>query len=257
MEHLPSEDPRSADGLFMATLEGDYEDDTPWQAVAVLRLRGTAEVFGLAVEYTRSGKPKVRARGLDVLAQLGAGKSDSDRPYLGQCVSIAIESLKDDDALVIHSAAWALAHLGTDEAQAALTPLKRHPDPGVRLAVAHGVAAHEGPEPVATLIELMTDSDDDVRDWATFGLGSISTADSPEIRDALRRRLEDPYEPARSEAVWGLAHRNDPAGLRLLLERLEAESWQSGDEYAAQEILDLDSDTPVEKLCDGLRALIA
>lgn len=76
------------------------------------------------------------------------------------------------------------------------------------------------------------------------------------IRAALRERLADPYEPARSEAVWGLAQRKNPDGLRLLLERLEAETWQSGDEMAAAEILNVGYDTPVEKVCDGLRALI-
>lgn len=256
MATLPSEDLRSTPELFAATIEGDYEDDTPWRAVAALRLRGTMDVFGLAAEYTHSVNPKARARGLDVLAQLGAGKNDSERPYLTQCVSIAIESLKDSDPLVVHSAAWALAHLGTDDAVTALLPLKDHSDPGVRWAVAYGIGSHEGPEPVTTLIELMTDSDEDVRDWATFELGSISTEDSPEIRAALRERLGDPFEAARSEAVWGLAHRKDATGLRLLLERLQAETRQPGDEMAAAETLNVDYDTSVEKLRDGLRALI-
>lgn len=257
MATLPGEDLRSTADLFAATVEGDYEDEAPWQAVAALRLRGTAEMFDGALEYTLSASPKTRARGLDVLGQLGAGKDDSERPYLNQCVSNAMESLKDRDPLVVHSAAWALAHLSTDEAVTALLPLKRHPDPEVRWAVAHGIGSHKGPEPVATLIELMADSDEDVRDWATFELGSISTSDSPEIRAALRERLADPFEPARSEAVWGLAHRKDPTGLRMLLERLEAEAWQSGDEMAAAEILNVEHDTAVKRLREGVRTLIA
>ena len=256
MPFLPSEDQRTTAELFAATLGGDYEDDAAWQAVAALRLRGTVEVFDLAVESTRSANPKARARGLDVLGQLGAGKDDSERPYLNQCVSIAIESLKDSDRMVVHSAAWALAHLSADEAVPSLLPLKHHSDAGVRQAVAFGIGSHQGPEAVTTLIELMADSDEDVRDWATFELGSISTSDSPEIRGALRERLADPFEPARSEAVWGLAHRKDPTGLRMLLERLEAETWQSGDEHAAEDILNLDPETPVEKLREGLRKLI-
>ena len=256
MDFPPIEDPRSTAELFAATLEGDYEDDAPWQAVAVLRLRGTMEVLVAAAEYTRSADPKARARGLDVLAQLGAGKADSERPPLNRCVSIAIESLKDSNPLVVHSAAWALAHLGTDDAAAALLRRKGHSDPGVRWAVAYGMATRKGTEPITTLIELMADSDENVRDWATFGLGSISTADSPEIRTALRERLADPFEPARSEAVWGLALRKDPAGLRMLVERLESKTCQSGDETAAAEILNVEYDTPVEKLRAGLRELI-
>ena len=61
--------------LFAATLEGEYDDDAPWAAVTALRLRGTSQVFEAATQYCRSDDPKARARGLDVLGQLGAGKT--------------------------------------------------------------------------------------------------------------------------------------------------------------------------------------
>jgi HEAT repeat protein len=256
MTALASEDPRSVSELFAAAVEGDYDDDSPWGAVAALRLRGTQDVFELASEYCVAKDPKARARGLDVLAQLGAGEETSQRPYLQQCVSMAIRLLEDPEPIVAHSAAWALAHLGTNEAVAALLPLKQHPEPGVRHAVANGAVNGTGPERIVALMELMADRDEDVRDWATFGLGSLCSEDSPEIREALRARLTDSFEPARSEAVWGLALRKDPTGLRTLLDRLEAETWQQGDKNTAQEILDLTGEAPVERLCEGLRILI-
>jgi hypothetical protein len=52
--------------LFQAALQGDYDDDAPWQAVAVLHLRGTEDVFKLAADYCRSTVPLERARGIDV-----------------------------------------------------------------------------------------------------------------------------------------------------------------------------------------------
>jgi HEAT repeat protein len=169
---------------------------------------------------------------------------------------MAIRCLEDPEPMVVQSAAWALAHLGTSEAVAALLQLKHHPESDVRHAVANGALNGTGPERIVTLIELTADPDEDVRDWATFGLGSLCTEDSPEIREALRNRLTDSFEPARSEAVWGLAHRKDPTGLRMLLERLEAETWQTGDEMAASEILGLSGKPPIETLCDGIKALI-
>jgi hypothetical protein len=42
----------------------------------------------------------------------------------------------------------------------------------------------------------------------------------------------------------------------MLLERLEAETWQQGDEYAAQQTLDLVGEVPVERLREGLESLI-
>ena len=75
-------------------------------------------------------------------------------------------------------AAWALAHLKTDVGIAALIEIKQHNDPRVRHAVASGLAGCEAGEAQKTLIELMEDPDDEVRNWAAFALGSLSEADS-------------------------------------------------------------------------------
>lgn len=253
---FPSQDPRTTAALFATAIGGDYGDEASWKAVEALRLRGTQEVFDLAAAYCRSEKPRARARGLDVLGQLGAGKPDDERPYLSQCVAIATELLEDGDAGVVYSAAWALAYLSTEEAVEALLRLQQHPIPGVRHAVAVGVATHQGPGSIEALIGLTEDQDKIVRDWATFGLGSVGSEDSPQIREALHQRLGDPYEPARSEAVWGLARRKDPTGLRLLLERLECKGRQQGDEHTAQEILGLPENASTDSLCEGLRKLL-
>jgi HEAT repeat protein len=101
----------------------------------------------------------------------------------------------------------------------------------------------------------MDDVDDEVREWATFELGTQCDVDTPEIRAALRKRLSDGYEEARNEAIWGVARRNDEQGLGLLLARLDSDHW-SGDEMAAEDILGLKSDVPVEELRHGLRKLL-
>lgn len=110
---------------------------------------------------------------------------------------------------------------------------------------------------IDTLIELMEDINEDVRDWATFALGSQCDVDFVEVREALRKRLDDPFEDARSEAVWGLARRKDPLGLQILLERLESETRLEGDEMSAAELLDVPYDTSREKLKIGLRKLLS
>jgi hypothetical protein len=117
------DDPRTVEELFAAALQGDYEDEAVRDAVGILRRKGTPEVFNLAKKYCLSDDPKARARGLDVLGQLGAGKPDSERPYLDECVSMAIAGLKDDDLEVVDSAAWALAHLRGDSAVSALNEM--------------------------------------------------------------------------------------------------------------------------------------
>ena len=249
--------------LFAATLEGEYDDDSPWEDVSVLRLRGGTEVFEVAKRYCSSENPKARARGLSVLAQLDAGKPDSERPFMTECVSIAIDHIPESDQEIVRCAAWALSHLGTEKAVACLIDLRNHPDADVRHAVANCIPLRKHPEGVNILLALMEDEDEVVRDWATFALGNDDLiehgvrryTDSPEIRAALRGRLEDPYDEARHEAVWGLARRRDAIGMKLLLSHLESEDWWEGDKDVAEELLCTKSDVTVEELCEGLRHL--
>jgi HEAT repeat protein len=256
---------KSTEELFAATLKGGYEDDAPWEAVSVLRLRGGAGVFEVAKRYCGSGDPKARARGLSVLAQLDAGKPDVERPFMAECVSIAIEHIRESDEEVVCCAAWALSHLGTERAVATLINLRNHPDADVRHAIACCIELRKHPEGVNVLTALMEDEDEVIRDWATFPLGNDDVieggmrrfTDSPEIRTAFRRRLDDSYEEARREAIWGLALRNDPLGVSLLLKHLESEEWWNGDRDTAEELLGLQPDTSVEELRDGLRRLLA
>jgi HEAT repeat protein len=251
-------DPRRTDELFAMSLQGDYDDDAPWDAIAALRLRGTLEVFELAKKYAKSEIPKERARALDVLAQLGAGKPDIERPYKEESIAIAIRYSQDPQPLVVHQAVWALAHLGSDEAVTKLINFKKHSDPDIRNAVAFGLAGVAGRDATKTLIELMEDEDDEVRDWATFSLGQgFPPVDTPEIRTALRKRLDDSFADARAEAIWGLAIRKDPQGLKLLLDRLDGDNWTQGDEIAAEETLDLHDNSHIEQLRVGVRKLLA
>jgi HEAT repeat protein len=55
------------------------------------------------------------------------------------------------------------------------------------------------------LAKLTADEDEEVRDWATFGLGVLGDIDTVEIREALAARLSDANDDAREEAVVGLA----------------------------------------------------
>jgi len=188
-----------------------------------------------------------------------AGERESMR------VSIAIEHIRESDEEVVRCAAWASSHLGTERAVATLVGLRNHPDADVRHAVANCIELRKHPEGVNILTALMEDENEVVRDWATFALGNDDVieggvrhfTDSPEIRAAFRRRLDDSYEEARREAIWGLALRNDPLGVKLLLKHLESEEWWNGDKDAAEELLGLPPDTSVEELRNGLRRLLA
>lgn len=65
--------------LCARALAGD--DDDAWEAIGTLRSIGSKEIFELAVEWTRSSDPHVRARGADILSQIGIGEIGQKHRY--------------------------------------------------------------------------------------------------------------------------------------------------------------------------------
>jgi hypothetical protein len=124
--------------------------------------------------------------------------------------------------------AEAVAWCYDDAALPVVLTLAGHDDARVRRAVAQavpGVLGDADPtDAVAVLIALTADTDDDVRDWACFALGTqLSELDDASVRDALAARLSDPHDDARCEALLGLARRRDRRALPVLQVRLAGE----------------------------------
>jgi len=238
-------------------LDDDYEAETAWAAIRLLRRRNTAQVFALAKEYCASQHLRHRERALQVLAQMGGGSPLAERPHLQASVDLAVSALQDQHLAVAQAAAWALAHLRGEVAVQVLIQLETHPDADIRRAVATGLAGSNDPEATLTLLRLMEDAEDEVRNWATFGLGMRPIPDSPEIREAFRRRLADSFGPARNEGLWALARREDLQGLQFLLARFENGTAVRGDRMVVFDLLDVDAKTSDPEVCAGLRSLLA
>ena len=120
------------------------------------------------------------------------------------------------------AAIQSLGHIGDPRAIPLLLRYSTHPESEIRFAVACASGNFADDKALAgVLLKLMRDSDEDVRDWATFALGSLSAIDSPEIRDAFAERLDDASADVVEEALAGLARRRDPRALPILLERLQ------------------------------------
>lgn len=123
------------------------------------------------------------------------------------------------------AAVSALGHLGDERGLDAVLRHRRHPDDDIRFAVAGALPSIAGDPPsdkaVDALIELTSDSHSDVRDWATFGLGSQLGIDLPKVRDALVARLDDPDGDTAGEALVGLARCHDARVVDRLREWLE------------------------------------
>jgi HEAT repeat protein len=210
------------DELFAETLIGHYDDELPWKAVSALRRIGTREVFDKAAAWCKSANPMERARGASVIAQLGKTAEHPTNNFPEESYLAVSQMLQhEDETQPLCSAIYALGHLDNPAAVPLIVFYQQHPQAEVRLAVACALGSFANdPEAIHALMILTSDADDDVRDWAVFGLGNLGDADSAEIRDAILARLNDPNENVREEAIVGLATRKDKRVLPALIAAL-------------------------------------
>ena len=80
---------------------------------------------------------------------------------------------------MVASALYALGHLEASNRISDRATLAAHDCWRVRLALARALPSSEKSDPdIATLMVLSRDNNEDVRDWATFGLGGQSDTDA-------------------------------------------------------------------------------
>lgn len=149
----------------------------------------------------------------------------------------------EQDPDVLLSGIYALGQLKNENGVPRILGYLNHPDRDFRYAVtfALGHCANH-PEAVRGLLQLCTDSDDEIRDWAVFGLGVQGDADSEEIRVALLKCLDDAHEDVREEAAAGLGKRKDARLLPKLFAMLDNPDFSRVVGDAAAAMLGLERD---------------
>lgn len=187
-----------------------------WKIIVELHKRGSKSEFNAAKNLAISPDPVCREVAADMLGQLGFIK----QKFRQRSIKLLIKLLDDAEPDVIASAATALGHRSAREALPSLCKLRTHRKKSVRFGVVFGLLGQEDWEAVKALIDLSKDKTEDVRNWATFGLGSQIELDSPEIRKALEARIHDKNQEIRGEALMGLATRKHPNIVCLLKKAL-------------------------------------
>jgi HEAT repeat protein len=229
-------DPRSTHDFISTVLTGPNEESA-WDAIAMLHYRGTKEVFDAACRLCVSNCPQERTLGANILGQLGI----PERSFPTESVDMLIQLLATEvHEEVLDAICVALGHLHDSKAVPALSRLKTHPCDKVRFAVVFGLLGLEAQLAIESLIQLSRDQDVDVRNWATFGLGTQIEADTVEIRAALFERICDEDEVTRGEAFVGLARRKAERIIEPLIKELErypVAQWRHSVE-AAEELGD-------------------
>lgn len=200
-----------------AKADPKHDSEERWQAIANLQERTEPAVFERAVLWCSAEDAITRCLGADTLAKLGW---QDDCPFSDRSEAVLTPLLHDADEFVVASTLHAHGFLGLGDSKD-LQAFAKHESADVRHALAGCLGGREDDCAHSTLIELSSDPDHDVRDWATFGLGTQCDADTPAIRDALLARLEDEHDDTRCEAMVGLAQRGEARAAPFIEKELE------------------------------------
>jgi HEAT repeats len=208
--------------------DGD-EDDEYWMLVHELHRRGTRLIFEEAARLILTEDPRARGAACDVLSQLGY---ETGQPFAAETIPLLARVCTEEvSPSVLGSAVSAMGHLRHTEALSFVVAHAQHTHPKVRLSVACALPSiadcerlDQAHPAVTTLMQLTSDDDAHVRDWATFGLGTQVNVDGALVRQCLFARLDDPHDDTRAEALAGLARRHVPEIERHVLDALSAET---------------------------------
>lgn len=196
-------------------LVAETNEDRRWEALRAFVISEPSLARFVGEHGVTSADPRTRQVAADVLGSVAS----VDHPSAAAVADVLIPRLEvEEDAKVLDSVITALGHAGDSRARAAVLKHADHPDENVRVAVAWSLPSLGlDEESLAALRRLSADPDEDVRDWATFGLAE-SEARDPTTTEALAARTDDPHDDTSAEGILGLARRRDPRA-RSLIER--------------------------------------
>jgi hypothetical protein len=198
--------------LIRRALPLTEDDEDYWTLLHELRRRRERTVLEAALRLCGAGGTYERALGARMLEEL---VDDDERPFAAEVSPAAVALCTNErDPHVLGAATSLLGALKDPRGLEPLLGLMDHDDPGLRLHVAMTLPhlldeTRPAERGVRALMVLMEDGDEVVRDWATAALGSMLDVDTPAVRDALARRLDDPDPVVFGEALVGLARRGD------------------------------------------------
>lgn len=187
------------------------------EAISALNFRGDRATFDAARALLDAEEPHDRIIATQVLGQLGV----PERTFPGLCFeALAGQVKREQDPEVLGALGGNLAHLDLPGVVDVALPLVGHADARVRFGAVLALSRQEDPRAIDALVRLSADSDPEVRNWATFGLGVQTDADTPALRAALKARLDDPELDGeiRGEALVGLAERGE-SGITVYVAR--------------------------------------
>ena len=204
-------------------LSNNRSDSTYWDNVRELRSRPNNHVFEKAVELTNSKQPKDRKTGVNILAQLGV----SPRPFYDTTIVLFFNILeKETDTDIIEALLYAIGHNNSVLNNEQIEKICSFKDFIYKESLVSASLGIDNEKAIDTLIYLSENTSANVRNWATFGIGTQIERDTVPIREALWKRIKDKNEDTKFEAIAGLAKRRDKKVISIIQKELMTENYQ-------------------------------
>jgi hypothetical protein len=189
-------------------LVNNKSQKTYWNNISELRKRATEEIYDQAYKLAKSENDKNKIIGIDVLSQLGF----DPRVRQQETINLYFELLENEqNNKVLFAIFFGISHNNenlTKNRVLKLIEFKNFENNDVRYSLVSALSGIKNPKAIETLIELSDDKFSSIRNWATFGIGTLSEENNDRIINALWKRTKDKHQETKLEAIVGLANRN-------------------------------------------------
>ena len=216
---------KSAASLFATALKFEQEHDDeevrrlliPNEAYITLQSRGLASDFNYLVSKINGENKEERILAVKIMGQFDYMNLNCE----AASIDLLIACLYDTDEAIVAAAAGAIGRRGDERIVPHLINLKNHSNADIRFGVTYslGVFYHHK-EAEDALIDLAMDEDEDVQDWATFGLMDTKI-DNERLRNTLLALVNHSNVEIRYQVINGLAHKKDVRVLPYLIDALQ------------------------------------
>jgi len=194
---------KAIDEVIYLSISG--RDDEMWDIIRRFNKEKSKAVFERCLELSQSDNFYKQRAAANILGTLGC--YGGEYPHQKECIPYLENLLASYNERVLEAAISALGQLNGVEAILNNLRLIKHSSAFIRLSMAQCLGTLDSSNARRALIQLSSDNNIDVRNWATFGLGTQCDNNTKKIRAALFARLDDADEETRNEAILGLARR--------------------------------------------------
>lgn len=221
---------KTARSLIGMALQHDEDDDAYWECVTALRQYRGRDQGSWLRRHAQSRNWRMRTLVVNILCQLAmpGGRLARQAAEVELAKEVLGRGLRDSHWRVNEASLFGLGHREYPEYLPQMLAFLDSSRASLRHGLAFALGRYPQPEAAKALLRLMRDEAREVRNWATFGLASLSEQDGPAIREGLLAAAEDVDAEIRGEALIGLARRRDERVRELVMRELRGEfhgSW--------------------------------